>query len=110
MRPSMSIVVPVLVLSAWLTGCATLPDDYFKQNVGKATQAEVTARLGSPDHRYAMENGESKWVYIIHVSTATYLTYANTDAEVCYNYDLIFDDKQVLKTWKTNNKACGTVN
>lgn len=99
-----------LAVSAALTACMGLPDAYFQDNVGKATQDEVTSRLGRPDHHYALENGESKWVYIIHVSTATYLTYANPDAEVCYNYELIFDDKQVLKSWQTNNKACGTVN
>ncbi|MFM8552361.1 MAG: hypothetical protein ACKOCD_08670 [Nitrospiraceae bacterium] len=99
-----------LTLSALLTACMGLPDAYFKDNVGKATQDEVTARLGSPDHRYPMDNGESKWIYIIHVSTATYLTYANTDAEVCYNYELIFDANNVLKSWAGNNKACGAIN
>ena len=44
------------------------------------------------------------------MSTATYLTYANTDAEVCYNYELLFDDRKVLKSWKTNSKDCGAIN
>lgn len=103
-------LVAALVLSVALTACMGLPDAYFKDNVGKATQQEVTAKLGDPDHRYPLEGGGAKWIYIIHVSTATYLTYANADAEVCYNYELIFDDKQVLQRWQGNNKNCGTVN
>ncbi len=110
MNKPVGTLVLALAISAVLTACMGLPDAYFKENVGKATQDEVTARLGSPDHRYALDNGETKWIYIIHVSTATYLTYANPDAEVCYNYELLFDDKKVLKSWQTNNKACGTVN
>jgi outer membrane protein assembly factor BamE (lipoprotein component of BamABCDE complex) len=98
------------VLSVLLLSCTTLPDDYFKKNVGKATQEEVRAKLGDPDHRYQLDNGESKWVYIQHVSYATYLTYANTDAETCYNYDLIFDSQKVLKSWKEETKDCGTIN
>lgn len=110
MSTPITTLVLALALSAALTACMGLPDAYFKENVGKATQDEVTARLGNPDHRYALDNGETKWIYIIHVSTATYLTYANTDAEVCYNYELLFDDRKVLKSWKTNSKDCGAIN
>jgi outer membrane protein assembly factor BamE (lipoprotein component of BamABCDE complex) len=100
----------VVVLSAACLSCASLPDDYLKQNVGKATQEDVQAKLGDPDHRYPMESGESKWIYIQHVSYATYLTYANKDAETCYNYELIFDSNKVLKSWKEATKDCGTIN
>lgn len=110
MSNPIATLVLALVWSAMLTACMGLPDAYFKDNMGKATQDEVTARLGSPDHRYSLETGETKWVYIIHVSTATYLTYANPDAEMCYYYELIFDEQHVLKSWQTHNKACGTVN
>ena len=110
MSKPITTLVLALTVSAVLTACMGLPDAYFKENVGKATQDEVTARLGSPDHRYALDNGETKWIYIIHVSTATYLTYANPDAEMCYYYELIFDERHVLKSWQTHDQACGTVN
>lgn len=110
MRNSIATLVLALVWSAMLTACMGLPDAYFKDNVGKATQDDVAARLGSPDHRYPLESGGAKWVYIIHVSTATYLTYANPDAEMCYYYELIFDERHVLKSWQTHDQACGTVN
>lgn len=100
----------MLVLSALLLSCASLPDDYFTQNVGKATQQEVRDKLGDPDHRYTLENGETQWIYIVHVSYATYLTYANKDAETCYNYDLRFDRQGVLKSWNQVTKDCGTIN
>jgi outer membrane protein assembly factor BamE (lipoprotein component of BamABCDE complex) len=99
-----------VILSSLILACSTLPDDYLKKNTGKATQEDIRAKLGDPDHRYQLENGESKWVYIQHVSYATYLTYANKDAETCYNYDLTFDSQKVLKSWKEETKDCGTIN
>jgi hypothetical protein len=103
-------ILALAALSLLLLSCASLPDDYFKQNVGKATQEEVRAKMGDPDHKYTLEDGQTKWVYIVHVSYATYLTYANKDAETCYNYDLIFDQQGILKSWNEVTKSCGTIN
>lgn len=98
------------VLSALLLSCASLPDDYLKQSAGKATQEEIRAKMGDPDHRYTLEDGGTRWIYIVHVSYATYLTYANKDAETCYNYELIFDRQGILKSWNEVTKDCGAVN
>lgn len=110
MKVRNGIVAATVILSALLLSCASLPDDYLKQNVGKASQEEIRAKLGDPDHKYPLENGATRWIYIVHVSYATYLTYANNDAETCYNYDLIFDRQGVLKSWSEVTKDCGTIN
>lgn len=93
-----------------ILACAPVPDRYLKDNVGKVTQEEVKAKLGPPDHTWTLENGGSRWEYIIHVSYATYLTYANRDAEACYSYDLIFDAQKVLRKWSEVTYDCGTIN
>lgn len=103
-------ILALAALSSLLLSCASLPDDYLKQQVGKATQDEVRAKMGDPDHHYTLEDGQTKWVYIVHVSYATYLTYANKDAETCYNYDLIFDRQGILKSWNEVTTNCGTIN
>lgn len=110
MRARHQTILALAAFSWLLLSCASLPDDYLKQSVGKATQEEVRAKMGDPDHKYTLEDGQTKWVYIVHVSYATYLTYANKNAETCYNYDVIFDRQGVLKSWNEVTKDCGTIN
>ena len=108
-RRQAAVMTAVAMLWA-LASCAQGPEPYLKTHVGQVTQDEVQAQLGQPDHRDALENGGSKWTYIHHVSTATYLTYANPDAEMCYRYELMIDAQKILRDWSKAAYACGTVN
>lgn len=108
MRPVGILVAGLASLA--LLACAPVPDRYLKNNVGKVTQEEVKAQLGDPDHIETLGNGGSHWKYIIHVSYATYLTYANRDAETCYSYELTFDAQKVLRKWSEVTYDCGAIN
>lgn len=110
MRRRRATVMVAVALLWSLTSCAQGPERYLKAHVGNVSQDEVQAQLGKPDHIQSLENGGSKWVYIHHVSYATYLTYANRDSETCYRYDLIFDAQKILRTWSEETYDCGAIN
>jgi len=97
----------VLVVS--LHACA-LPDWYLRHHVGKATQDDIVTEMGQPSKKESLPDGGSRWVYHQHVSYATYLTYSNPDAEVCYTYILTFDARGVLQQWDKKSRNCGAVN
>ncbi len=98
------------LVSLALLSCAPGPDRYLKSNVGKATQEDVKAQLGPPDHIDTLGDGGARWKYVIHVSYATYLTYANRDSETCYSYELTFDAQKVLRKWSEVTYDCGAIN
>lgn len=109
MRPRTAVVVATAAFWS-LASCAQGPERYLEAHVGAVSQGEVQAQLGKPDHIEAVEHGGSKWVYIHHVSYATYLTYANPDAETCYRYELLFDAHNILRNWSKATYDCGPVN
>lgn len=100
----------MIALAIGMLACAQGPERYLKAHVGTVTEDDVQAQLGDPDHRQPLENGGAKWVYLRHVSYATYLTYANRDSEVCYKYELIFDPQKVLRNWSETTYDCGAIN
>ena len=99
-----------LLLAASLQACGALPDWYIRHHVGQATQDEIVAEMGSPAEKETLPDGGARWTYHDHVSYATYLTYSNPDAEVCYTYKLIFDAQRVLQSYDKDSRNCGAVN
>jgi hypothetical protein len=88
--------------AAWLmvlTACEPVPDRYLVKETGRATMDAVRAELGPPDYKKDLPDGGAEWIYAVKWSTATFMTYASHDAEVCYEYTLTFDRAQVLRQW-----------
>lgn len=110
MRNRWNRILFAVVLSAAGTACTPMPTIYLKEHVGRVTQDEVEAQLGPPFDRGTLPDGQTRWEYVDHESYATYLTYSNPDAEVCYIYELLFDARKVLRHWSYRTKNCGTVN
>lgn len=94
---------PARLVAAWLTvalfACAPIPDHYLNRQAGRATQDNVRAELGPPDYTKDLGDGRTAWIYAVKWSTATYLTYADPDAEVCNEYTLTFDAQKILRKW-----------
>ncbi|WP_447975407.1 hypothetical protein [Nitrospira sp. Kam-Ns4a] len=88
-----------------LLACAPIPDHYLNREAGRATQESVRVELGPPDYVRDLGDGRTVWIYAIKWSTATYLTYANPDAQVCNEYSLTFDATKVLREW-TKKGSC----
>ena len=100
----------LLLILLFANVACTGSDWYLRHHVGHATQNDVVAEMGQPATKETLPDGGSRWVYHDHVSYATYLTYSNPDAEVCYTYDLTFDAGNVLRSWNKSSKNCGAVN
>jgi hypothetical protein len=99
-----------LLLTASLQACGPLPDWYLRHHVSHATQDDIVAEMGPPAKKEPLPDGGARWTYHDHVSYATYLTYSNSDSEVCYTYVLTFDARQVLRRYDKNSRNCGSVN
>lgn len=84
---------------AALAACEPVPDRYLVKETGHATMDAIRAELGPPDYHKDLPDGGAEWVYAVKWSTATFMTYASHDAEVCYEYTLTFDREQVLRKW-----------
>jgi len=97
------------ILIVGLQAC-TYPDWYLQHHSGLATQDQIVDEMGQPAKKEALPDGGSRWTYYHHVSYATYLTYSNPDAEVCYTYVLTFDAQGLLQNWNRYSRNCGAVN
>lgn len=104
-----SLLLVSLLLSSTFLSCAPASERYLRHHVGQATQDDVVVEMGQPAKKESLSGG-SQWVYHDHVSYATYLTYSNPDAEVCYTYVLTFDARNVLQSWNKSSRNCGAVN
>lgn len=108
MKPIRALL-SLCLLAISLSACGT-PEWYLRHHVGQSTQDDIVAEMGQPSEKEPLPDGGSRWTYHHHVSYATYLTYSNPDAEVCYTYRLTFDARGVFQSWDKQSRNCGAVN
>jgi hypothetical protein len=80
------VVTTVAALS--LTACTPWRMAYLRDSVNRATQDEITTRLGPPHAARALTNGETVWRYQSYQGDL-----------LCLEYILRFDQAGVLRQW-----------
>ena len=84
----------VLVLAVFLLeACTPWRATYLKESVGKASQDDVTKRLGPPHLEKSLTDGSIVWTYQ-HRSAVV----EGTGGE-CIQYVLVFDKSMILRDW-----------
>lgn len=91
-----------LTLSVLATGCTAWQADYLKEQVHKASEEEVTARLGHPDQVKILDSGGTEWVYHVFSDSIFNYSYRGHEAEPdCREYILTFNERHILTYWLT---------
>jgi hypothetical protein len=80
------VVVTVAAFS--LTACTPWRIAYLRDSVNRATQDEITTRLGPPHAARALTNGEMVWRYQSYQGDL-----------LCLEYILQFDPAGILRQW-----------
>jgi hypothetical protein len=80
------VVVAVAAFS--LTACTPWRIAYLRDSVNRATQDEITTRLGPPHAARALTNGEMVWRYQSYQGDL-----------LCLEYILRFDPAGILRQW-----------
>jgi hypothetical protein len=76
------------VVALGLTACTPWRMAYLRDAVDRATQDEITTRLGPPHAARALTNGETVWRYQSYQGDL-----------LCLEYILRFDQAGVLRQW-----------
>jgi hypothetical protein len=71
-----------------LTACTPWRIAYLRDSVNRATQDEITTRLGPPHATRALANGETVWRYQSYQGDL-----------LCLEYILRFDQAGILRQW-----------
>jgi hypothetical protein len=71
-----------------LTACAPWRVEYLRGSVNRATQDEITRRLGPPQAARELANGETVWRYQSYQGDL-----------LCLEYILRFDQAGILRQW-----------
>lgn len=86
---------PVVLLS-----CASWQADYLAQQIHKASQEDVAARLGQPTQVKALDGGGTEWLYNVFSDSIFNYAYKGHPAEQdCAEYILTFNDRNILTYW-----------
>jgi hypothetical protein len=80
------VVATVVAFS--LTACTPWRIAYLRDAVNRATQDEITTRLGPPHAARALTNGEAVWRYQSYQGDL-----------LCLEYILRFDPAGILRQW-----------
>lgn len=92
----------LLVAAALLfSGCTSWRAEYLEEVTGRATQDEITLKLGPPMSERSLSGGESVWLY--HYTGAPVGLYGGGTKE-CWAYVLKFDIQKILRQW--NSQKC----
>jgi hypothetical protein len=97
----------MMILTLFVTSCATWPRLYLKEATGHATPAEVAERLGPPQTTWDLKTGATLWTYRYGVPQASDwggitivgpgVTFGK--GSPCMEYVLRFDRQHVLQAW-----------
>jgi hypothetical protein len=86
-------LVMIFLLVLFLFSCAPWRVQYLRGVVDKATQDEITKRLGPPHSTRELASGEIVWSYqYIRIR-------AVVNTVVCKEYILTFDQDRILREW-----------
>jgi hypothetical protein len=91
------IIVIVILLSA---GCTPWRAEYLEDVTGRATQDEITMKLGPPMAERNLSSGETVWLYRYTGANAN--QYGGSTW--CGEYVLKFDIDKILRQW--NRQKC----
>lgn len=89
LKKRFALVLAVLFLEA----CTPWRVTYLEESVGKASQDDVTKRLGPPHLERSLADGSIVWTYQ-HRSTVVEGTGGK-----CTQYVLVFDKSMILHNW-----------
>ena len=90
----------VALLSVALPACTSWQAQYLTERMHKASQEEVTARLGKPTEVKKLDGGGTEWIYHYFPDSPFNYAYKGHPAEPdCQEYILTFDERQVLTYW-----------
>ena len=96
------VVAAGLILWVLGTACTPWQADYLKAQVSKASEEEVTARLGHPAEVKVLEDGGSEWIYHVFSDSLFDYSYRGHEAEPdCREYILTFNERHILTYWLT---------
>ncbi|MBI2880822.1 MAG: hypothetical protein HYY21_04490 [Candidatus Tectomicrobia bacterium] len=100
-RVGQGFIGAILILA--LVSCTPWRDTYLTEGVNRATQDDVTKRLGPPHFQRELTGGGTVWTYQQqHVSFFETGT-RTTGQSYCLEYVLIFDRERVLREWRTQD-------
>ena len=91
----------VLILAATVS-CAPWRDTYLTDSVNRATQDDVTKRLGPPHFSRELTAGGRVWTYQYRDITS-FGDPIRTLRSYCLEYVLIFDKNDILREWRTQD-------
>jgi hypothetical protein len=77
-----------LIAAFSLTGCAPWRMEYLREAVNRATEDEITTRLGPPQAVRELTTGETVWRYQSYQGDL-----------LCLEYILRFDQARILRQW-----------
>jgi hypothetical protein len=80
--------VVALVAAVSLTACAPWRVEYLRDAVDRATQDEITTKLGPPQAARELATGETVWRYLSYQGDL-----------LCLEYILRFDQAGILRQW-----------
>lgn len=90
--PLWIIVATTLLL---LSSCTPWRSEYLEKVTGRATQDEITLKLGPPMAERTLSTGESVWLY--RYTGADVGQYGG--GTWCREYVLKFDTQKILRQW-----------
>lgn len=98
MKVAGSLLLSLLPVA--LLACTSWQADYLTQQIHKATQDEVAARLGKPTETKLLQGGGTEWVYHYFPGSPFNYAYKGHPAEPdCQEYILTFTERKVLAYW-----------
>lgn len=90
----------LVALLPLLPACTPWQADYLKSQVHRASEEEVTARLGHPTEVKVLEGGGTEWIYHVFSDSPFDYAYKGHEAEPdCREYILTFNERRVLTYW-----------
>ena len=90
----------IIAASCLLSGCTPWRVEYLEEVTGRATQDEITLKLGPPMAERTLSTSETVWLY--RYSGASVDQYGG--GTWCREYILKFDTQKILKEW--NRQKC----
>lgn len=92
--------VALAAVAGLLPACSSWQADYLAQQVHRASQEEVAARLGRPTEVKQLQGGGTEWLYHVFSDSMFNYAYRGHPAEQdCREYILTFDERGVLTYW-----------
>jgi hypothetical protein len=94
--------VSILILLS-LVSCTPWRVSYLEEAANRATQDDVTKKLGPPHSTRELDTGESVWTYQYRGSSVSGSGGYVSGGSHCREYILTFDQNKILREWRRQN-------